>query len=403
VSAGVARNYDQVWFGDSFPLIFTPLLFSALSGLWLFAFVRKVWTRERDKPPEAGESKGRSALSSFFGVFWMTAPLAWLYAIPVERWFDETEAARWNISLLAIVAIWRVMLMSRAVSVIGGWPFLYSLTRVAIPASLETIALMMAGSLTAKRIMADMAGLRNSPAEEVITHAYSFTSGAMFMVLAGSLLMLGFYWKSRPPAGKAGWVPHPRGRPWHLPWVFLILTAAFWTLASIKPQQEQRLSQEAVRLEKEKNWAGLVSFLSKHEAHEFAPSVPLPPAVYEYSSWERISSVLAELSPATPAWIRRLYLSRLEELLSLDDYRRFLIRNSDGGDKTFSAIGDRIFSALEKLDEGPAVARRNAEELRQLITGDYPGKHGERMPENPLQSLSPRLTKLLQKAESTPP
>ena len=34
ISAGVARNYDQMWFGDSQKWLFGPLFFSAVSGMW---------------------------------------------------------------------------------------------------------------------------------------------------------------------------------------------------------------------------------------------------------------------------------------------------------------------------------------------------------------------------------
>lgn len=43
----------------------------------------------------------------------LTAPLAWLYALPVERWFDIGTAISMNLWFLAIVAFWRVCLLGR--------------------------------------------------------------------------------------------------------------------------------------------------------------------------------------------------------------------------------------------------------------------------------------------------
>lgn len=43
----------------------------------------------------------------------LTAPLAWLYAIPVEKWLDVDGALRVNLWFLLIVAAWRVLLYGR--------------------------------------------------------------------------------------------------------------------------------------------------------------------------------------------------------------------------------------------------------------------------------------------------
>jgi hypothetical protein len=57
------------------------------------------------------------------GLFWMTAPCAWLYALPVERLCpDSLTAIKVNFALLGIVATWRVLLMGRVISVLTGNP-----------------------------------------------------------------------------------------------------------------------------------------------------------------------------------------------------------------------------------------------------------------------------------------
>ncbi len=43
----------------------------------------------------------------------LTSPLAWLYALPVERWFDVETAISMNLWFLAVVACWRVALLAR--------------------------------------------------------------------------------------------------------------------------------------------------------------------------------------------------------------------------------------------------------------------------------------------------
>ena len=62
---------------------------------------------------------------TFLTFYWMTAPLAWLYAVPVERFLDPGLGnARPTSSLLAIVSVWRVLLITRAISVwLDAWLF----------------------------------------------------------------------------------------------------------------------------------------------------------------------------------------------------------------------------------------------------------------------------------------
>lgn len=47
----------------------------------------------------------------------LTAPLAWLYAVPVERWMPLSSAQAINVWFLAVVALWRVALWWRFLDV----------------------------------------------------------------------------------------------------------------------------------------------------------------------------------------------------------------------------------------------------------------------------------------------
>ena len=96
----IARNYDQTWIGEEpFKWCLGNLFFPFCSGSLLFFFIHFVFVR-RHLPPEK-----RSAFrewGTFLGLFWAAAPIAWLYAIPVERfrliaWRPDpaTVASRW--------------------------------------------------------------------------------------------------------------------------------------------------------------------------------------------------------------------------------------------------------------------------------------------------------------------
>ena len=390
LTAGVARNYDQMWFGDSLGWLWGPLVFSIFSGMWLGLFVLRAWSQKPDEPEPVGAAR---CGTSFFGLFWMTAPLAWLYAIPVERWCNDVDAARWNLTLLAVVATWRVLLMSRAVSIIGNWTFRHSFARVLLAATLEAGALAFFGSL-GPRIMASMAGLRLSPAQSVIDDAYSFVLAAILPLLVVCTCLLVFFPGEQKRAGAPRKLEIP-ARPWRMPWIFLLLSAGFWTWVSIKPQQEQRLNREADQLARKKDWAGLVAFLSKHRQDEFAPSRTLPPLIYEMQSWKRMTEVVQQLSPETAPWVRRYYLNSLGTILSLEDYTRHI----DGED------AHRMVDGLDQLEEGPAFAKRFEKILRKILPGELNPQEAkpDSKPGNWLDLRHQNLDELLKKAGGASP
>lgn len=88
----IARNYDQLYFSDTPRWLFGPLLFSIVSGSLLFLVVYSCFVRRH-----IGNRKEVRTLAqwrSFMTLFWMTAPVAWIYAIPTERLFDSYRATQ---------------------------------------------------------------------------------------------------------------------------------------------------------------------------------------------------------------------------------------------------------------------------------------------------------------------
>src|SRR5205807_6367761 len=71
---------------------------------------------------------------SFLGLYWMTAPLAWLYGIPYERFLGEFDAAQANVWTLELVSVWRVLLISRAVAILTPSSLFSAFTKIAVPA-----------------------------------------------------------------------------------------------------------------------------------------------------------------------------------------------------------------------------------------------------------------------------
>lgn len=175
ISAGFAREYDgesllhEPWhllipWGAS--LVSSLVLFSLLAATCRLgrSFTGSFWTGYRH----------------FLGLYWMTAPLAWLYAIPIERVFSPARAVQFNLILLAIVSLWRVLLMTRVVSVVFKCHIVNALVLVMLFADAVALSIIY---LTPTPIFSMMGGIRLTESEQVIQSAH-------FMVGCGGLLTL---------------------------------------------------------------------------------------------------------------------------------------------------------------------------------------------------------------------
>ncbi len=113
LSAGFAREYDGEYLVADWWYVVIPLA-ASLAGsfaltliVWITAWFRGV------------RSIGLlTTYGAILNAYWMTAPLAWLYAIPVERLLGEVDAVRANLVLLGLVSVWRVALMIRSLSIL---------------------------------------------------------------------------------------------------------------------------------------------------------------------------------------------------------------------------------------------------------------------------------------------
>jgi hypothetical protein len=168
-SAALAREYDAVSFLHQPLDLLAPFAASlSLATILFFPLVLFVVPRTE----EAGFQFLKKYRLFLLG-YWSTAPLAWLYAIPVEGFFDELNAVRINLSLLAIVSLWRVFLFPRIVAVIFGIPYWIALAWTALP------CVVIAGIGLIKmqiELVGIMGGLRLSQTEEIVR---AFSDGAL--------------------------------------------------------------------------------------------------------------------------------------------------------------------------------------------------------------------------------
>jgi len=116
VSATFARTYGKYDLSRQSRLLILPTAASLASSAALFHVVYlQQWLADAPCPPYL------RAWASFVGLFWMTAPLAWIYAVPYERFLSAAGAVKARLWSLGLVSLWRVVLMMRVLQVVLGY------------------------------------------------------------------------------------------------------------------------------------------------------------------------------------------------------------------------------------------------------------------------------------------
>lgn len=333
----VARNYDQIFITETPLWLFGPLLFSFFSGAWLFFILyHRCVKRFLDidpLPPASGQWR------SFMGLFWMTAPIAWLYAIPVERFLDPVGAAKANITLLAIVSLWRVLLMSRVVAVVNAVRFLRALGWVLVGASLEIIVVVFLGGFFggsfAKRVMAGMSGMRNAPDESLLLSALGFAWNGAWMVLVITLVLLAIF------QFRGTTLPFPKMNRDRAPWGGLCVLAIVWALIAWPAQKEQQRFRQHAHLVLDGKYSDGLAYASRFDQSAFPASRRLEPNPFEHRVWEDLPPTIALLTTNTPAWVRRTYLSHLANTFE----------HHWAGYRSLTNVA-MMYAAIERLSEG---------------------------------------------------
>jgi hypothetical protein len=211
-TAGIARHYDFHPLLSVNKWIWAPFLVAAFTSFLVFciAYLAIIGRSGRPTPNFFYQ------YASFYGAFLLTAPIAWLYAIPVEQLVDSDpmRSAQANIFLLAIVSTWRVVLMIRVLSVITSAPSWKILFSVLLPMAVVTF---VASFLESLDIVGIMGGVEMTPTQEFKRDAYAIINGVSFWIAAVAFVGiwfpigkekrgLGFFtWEFRPiPKGAIG-------------------------------------------------------------------------------------------------------------------------------------------------------------------------------------------------------
>lgn len=374
----IPRSYDQTWIAEKpFLWIFGPLIFSWFSGLFLFSVLNGLflcWRRSPDLPKPGFSAQ----LASFMGLFWLTAPLAWLYALPVERFLDSLAATKANLVLLGLVATWRVLLIARVLNVVNRVPFFTGLVWVLVPACLEVVGVFLVGGGVEKRILAGMGGMRNSPEEDLMLDVLGNIAGAAFWG-APVFAVLGLVLTSRLPRTLH---PFPTPSPVRVPWPFLVVAAAAWIAVAIPAQRQVRRNATVEALLEANLPRAALDYLAAHSPADFAPGRPLPPKAFERDIFEQLPPLFGTVQTNDPVWVQEHLMHRLREMsvhlgpsrweakewpnLSEDERREAYRRNLDSWLAPDAVGWELLLRGLTTIPEGQAWIATNRTLLSAL-------------------------------------
>ncbi len=314
LSAGFAREYDgedlvhEPWHA------LRPLAASLATGTLLFLIVHTAAILNKDKAQDKPPNFVR-AWGVFMGLFWMTAPMAWLYAIPYERFMSPVEAVRVNLWTLAIVAAWRVVLMTRVVSVLYGIGYAASFFLVMLFADAVVIFVM---TQVPTPVIDVMGGIRHSQRDALLANVTFLVTTVS--VLSAPVWIIGAL--AAALGMKPKWsAPEPRtddGRSRGLFMIAMISLLAFVPLL-ILSQPEQINQRTAELLLKQDRVGEAFTIMSELSPDDYPPHWNPPPKLGYRESVPSLESVRIAMSKQWPAdWVASIYLSKIDRKLRSD-------------------------------------------------------------------------------------
>ncbi|HET6881577.1 MAG TPA: hypothetical protein VFI31_15545 [Pirellulales bacterium] len=343
LSAALAREYDGVdLLAEPWHFVL-PLAASLGTSFVLFCLLFGVGkARRMDHVPF-----GRAYLR-FLTLYWMTAPLAWLYALPVESVFGPIEATMSNLVLLGVVAAWRVFLMTRAVETLFGAGAFAAWSVVLLFADLVALAAL---AFVPKPVVSIMGGISHTDAEIAIFNVTFMVGIAcvvslpVWLLATAVVIRHGGRWKFALSDAR------PTTRPSLGLRLFAVASVAVWIVVLPLTQPKQQLARRVNEdLKSGRIWEA-VAEMSTHQRNDF-PARWEPPPHIGYGEREPpiLDIIEAVLASDAPDWVRSVFTEKFGNTL----YDTRLLSPDEIDDEELG----RYVRVLLRLPQGPSFASR---------------------------------------------
>lgn len=393
LTAGIARNYDHLDLLREPEWFVAPFVVSFVSCCLVFVSLNFRLNLDL-------QGKLAPQFTTFLALFWLTSPCAWLYAIPVESFTDLLTATKFNLALLGIVALWRVLIITRAVQVLSGTPGWACLLAVLVPASIE---LCIGSIVSSSQLMSIMGGVRLPPHDELIRNASSAAMSTSFccaLVLTPFLLFLPQR-VTRPQRGLHR-PQQPMNGSKHSLCVGTGIVGMVWVAIACTMQPvQQRHHQLHLLLERE-DYPEAIAYATAVGKDGFSSWHYLPPDPFDRGT--QYMGLLSHLTGEEPAWLREVWFAqgmewfklRADSLHDLEAVTEAL-RSTPGGLEQLVAYAPEIRQHLRDNPRIPGREEKHLEAFDEWLTQISAELRGEASPQQQPSSLEEPEKNLEQK------
>ncbi len=353
ISAGFAREYDgeDLW-SEPWHLLL-PLVASLVTSLLLFLLVYLLSLRRH-----ANVKNVFMSFRTFLGLYWLTAPLAWLYAIPVERFLSAANSAGVNFWLLGIVALWRVILIIRVITVLFNARIETVLPVVMLFA--DSVLLLLLAYMP-RPILAVMGGVRITDSEMTLA-TLSFLVHMVGMLafpfwVIGSFVVFCFRqpaWSYQTSSGEV-----PRKIPPSV-WAVALLSILVWIFILPFTQPEQRLRFQVERALRTGQLQEGVALMRDHRLEEFPPHWDPPPRLGYHERTPPIIDLVEIVAEGPDDWVRHVYLDKFQRQLASDNFWMSSLRDMEDNERL------KVLSTVELMLDNE-LSLTDPESLKNLM------------------------------------
>lgn len=341
LSAAIARNYDRASLLHEPWRLLGPFAASlAISGV-LFLVVYFFARRKGMESPGIGR-----AYLSFLALYWMMAPMAWLYGIPYERWFSPVDAIGANLLTLALVSVWRVALMTRVVAVIFGLRVRAAMPLVMLVADVAALAALYVVPLPVLNLMGGIPEQNDIAAAALLVTLLCWATLPIWIVMGG---VAAYSWRNQPEWRVPATSERPAGSRGALAFAVLVLIA--WAASLPFTQPEQQLAHRVDQVYQNDGPAVALALMSAHERADFPPDWRPPPRRFpgDPPASEVLDTLDALADHPHADWVGEMYARRFRERVRYDEYQ--------WPEELLGQHAVRLAAILGRLREGPEMAR----------------------------------------------
>jgi hypothetical protein len=365
LSAGFAREYNQEDLLHDPWYVLIPMAASLATSFVLHGIIYLAANCDNAKL----QSTLFKSYFRFLSLYWMTAPLAWLYALPVEHYLSAAGSVRVNLSLLGVVSVWRVLLITRCASVLFGSSYVATFFLVMFFADSLALGILF---FTPLPIFNVMGGIPHTESESVILDAalsVGFIGGVTWLIWLIGFFAVLTHNKAWTPLEVSTDNSAKVSKPL---WGLAVLSLVVWVGAIPQTQPAQQLRRQAESDLLNGRVAEGLKLMSSHKLGDFPPHWDPPPWQGYGQDEPPLTSLILMFDDTTANWVAHTYFEKLNRRIGNPTLSSHYFWDSMKDDEFAAYI-----AIFENTSQGAEILRDNGFDIKVAIS-DLPKDQNDR-------------------------